>query len=156
MQYRTDVFDVWVFRQDADAVRYLLLHTSQEKADRWFNGGRFWQIPSDFVAEQETLQGAARRCLAGFGLSPESLWAVEHTYTIFNRRFQNLQLILVLAAEITGNPEVRLSWEHSEYRWCTAGECEALLGFRGLIEGLQWTRRFVSERDSRLPELRLD
>ena len=49
MQQRIGVFDVWVYRRDADAVRYLLMHTSQEKADRWFNGGRFWQIPSDCV-----------------------------------------------------------------------------------------------------------
>lgn len=42
MKLRTDIFDLWVFRRDPDAVRYLLFHTSQEKADTWFNGGRFW------------------------------------------------------------------------------------------------------------------
>lgn len=45
MQIRSDAFDLWVFRRDADAVRYLVLQTSQEKADRWLNGGRFWRIP---------------------------------------------------------------------------------------------------------------
>ena len=155
MRYRTDAFDVWVYRKDEDAVRYLLLRTSQEKADRWFNGGRFWQIPSDFSAEDETLQVASQRCLAEFGITARSLWAVEHTYTIFNRRYQEIQLILVLAAEVEDNAQVRLSWAHSEYRWCTATECEGLLGFRGLIEGLHWTRRFVTEARTLLPELRL-
>lgn len=155
MRYRTDAFDVWIYRRDEDAVRYLLLHTSQEKAERWFNGGRFWQIPSEFINEQEALQDAARRCLSEFGLLAESLWAVEHTYTIYNRRYQELQLILVLAAEVKGIPDVRLSWEHSECRWCTAAECESLLCFRGLIEGLNWTRRYVSEAKTELPELRL-
>jgi hypothetical protein len=42
VKLRTDIFDLWVFRRDPDAVRYLLFHTSQEKADTWFNGGRFW------------------------------------------------------------------------------------------------------------------
>ena len=77
------------------------------------------------------------------------------THTIFNRRYQELQLILVLAAEVAEASTVHLSWEHSEHRWCTAEECEALLGFRGLLEGLHWTRKYVSEASYRLPELRL-
>ena len=155
MHLRTDGFDVWVYRKDKDAVRYLLLHTSQEKADRWFNGGRFWQVPAEFTKEGETLQAAARRCLSEIGVGARSLWAVEHTYTIFNRRYQDIQLILVLAAEVEDSSNIRLTWEHSEYRWCTAPECEALLGFRGLLEGLHWTRKYVSEATHPLPELRL-
>ena len=30
---------------------FLLLYTSAEKATRYFNGGRFWQIPSDAGAK---------------------------------------------------------------------------------------------------------
>ena len=110
---RTDAFDVWAYRKDKDAVRYLLLHTSQEKADRWFNGGRFWQIPAEFTKEGETLQVAAQRCLSEIGVAAKSLWAVEHSYTIFNRRYQDIQLILVLAAEVEDSSNIRLSWEHS-------------------------------------------
>jgi ADP-ribose pyrophosphatase YjhB (NUDIX family) len=155
MQHHTGVFDVWVYRKDPDAVRYLVLHASQAKADRWFNGGRFWQIPSNFVEGEETLAEAARRCLAGFGIEAASLWAVQHVYTIFNARFQEIQTILVLAAEVSSLSEIRLSWEHEEARWCTADECNELLGFRGLREGLAWTRADVSEVASPLPELRI-
>jgi ADP-ribose pyrophosphatase YjhB (NUDIX family) len=155
MDFRTGAFDIWVFRQDPDAIRYLLLHTSQEKADRWFNGGRFWQIPCDFVGSQETLVEAAKRCLKDFALECDSLWAVEHSYTIFNRRRESIEQILVLAADLQKNTEPDLTWEHSEYRWCTASECEALLGFRGLLEGLAWARHCVTEANKQLPELKL-
>jgi len=155
MKQRVGVFDVWVYRRDEDAVRYLLLRTSQEKADRWFNGGRFWQIPSDCVEGDEPLVTAVRRALGGFGIAAASIWAVDHAYTIYNRRFEEIHLILVLAAEAEDPGEVRLTWEHSEYRWCTASECERLVGFRGLQEGLTWVRRFVTEAESPLPELRL-
>ena len=155
MQFRTNAFDIWAFRRDADAVRYLLLHTSQEKADRWFNGGRFWQIPGEFVAEDESIVAASRRCLAQFGLTASSLWAVEHSYTIYNRRRENIELILVLAAEVQRADIVTLTWEHAEYRWCTATESQKLLSFRGLLDGLQWTRRYVTESDRAYPELKL-
>jgi hypothetical protein len=155
MRQRVGVFDVWVYRKDEDAIRYLLLHTSQEMADRWFNGGRFWQIPSDCVSGDEPLIDAVRRCLGGFGVAPTSIGAVDHAYTIYNRRYDEVHLILVLAAEAAGSESIRLTWEHSEYRWCTATECEHLLGFRGLKEGLSWARRYVPEAEVLLPELKL-
>lgn len=155
MQHRVGVFDVWVYRKDADAVRYLLMRTSEEKADKWFNGGRFWQIPSDCVKEEESMVNALRRCLGGFGIEASSLWAVDHAYTIYNRRFEEIHLILVFAAEAGAGTDIRLTWEHSEYRWCEAAECEQLIGFRGLLEGLEWVRRFVTETTNQLPELKL-
>lgn len=155
MRERVGVFDVWVYRKGPDTARYLLLRTSQEKADRWFNGGRFWQVPSDCAEADESLIAAVRRCLGSFGIEPKSIRDVDHTYTIYNRRYEEIHLILVLAAEAAGDETVRLTWEHSEVRWCTADECEALVGFRGLREGLAWTRRSVTESDCPLPELRL-
>jgi hypothetical protein len=155
VQFRTNAFDIWVFRRDPDAVRYLLLHTSQEKADRWFNGGRFWQVPGEFVAEHESIVAASERCLGQFGLAASSLWAVEHTYTIYNCRRESIELILVLAAEVQRADTVTLTWEHSEFRWSTATESQELLGFRGLLDGLQWTRRYVTEPDRPYPELKL-
>ena len=46
MNLAANVFDIWAFQKDSDGVRFLLLYTSAEKAGRYFNGGRFWQIPS--------------------------------------------------------------------------------------------------------------
>lgn len=155
MQFRANAFDVWVFSRAEDEPRYLLLHTSEAKANRWFGGGRFWQIPSEFVADGEKVVDSIRRCLTEFALVPKAIWAVEHTYFIYNRRREDVELVLVFAAEVEVLPEVKLSWEHSEYRWLLATECQPLLGFRGLREGLEWTQRSVTEAPKELPELRL-
>ena len=155
MEFRTGAFDIWLYRRVGESVEYLLLHTSQEKADLWFNGGRFWQIPSELVASEEKLVAAVHRCLSDFGLEAGSVWAVEHTYTIYNRRRESIEQILVLAAELKGSEVPKLTWEHSEYRWCSASECEALLGFRGLREGLEWARKYVTEAERPMPELKL-
>ncbi len=154
MKHRTDAFDIWLFRRQAGGCEYLLLHTSQEKADRFFNGGRFWQIPTEF-AEDEKLVAAAQRCLLSFGIAARSIWAAEHVYTIYNSRYEQLQSIVVLAAEWDNNSKPMLSWEHSEYRWCKAEECLALVWFRGLQEGLESVRKFITEAKREMPELRL-
>ena len=46
VQFNPAVYDLWVFRRRSHGVEYLVLRTSQIKADRHFNGGRFWQILS--------------------------------------------------------------------------------------------------------------
>jgi hypothetical protein len=119
MELDVNVFDAWTFRRTGAGVEYLLLHTSQEKADRWFNGGRFWQIPSHWIGATERVPDAVRRLLAGFGAEPRAIWAAEYTYTIYNRRFERMQLISVYAAEVTAG-EIRLDpVEHAEFRWCS-------------------------------------
>lgn len=155
MELRTDGQDVWVFRRDPDCVRYLLLHTSQEKADRFFAGGRFWQIPAVLRTKDESVVAAAQRCLAELGLAARSIWAVEHVYSIYNRRFDSMMLIPVFAAEVDTHDAITLDWEHAEARWCTAEECKQRLSFRGLLEGLDWTRAYITEVASPRPEFRL-
>jgi NUDIX domain len=155
MQLRTDALDLWVFWRGAEGLRYLLLQTSQEKADRWFGGGRFWQIPGAFLEPGESAVAATNRCLAKLGLAAKAIWAVEHVYPIYNRRTEALMLIPVFAAEIENPVEIRLSWEHSDAQWYTADECKQRLSFRGLLEGLEWTRSYITENAAPRPEFRL-
>ena len=125
------------------------------KADRFFGGGRFWQIPGAFLQEGDEIPAALHRPLAELGLEAESIWAVEHVYPFFNRRFGDLLLIPVFAAELREQAEPRITWEHSEFGWFTATGSRERLTFRGLLEGLEWTRRHVSEPETPEPLFRL-
>jgi ADP-ribose pyrophosphatase YjhB (NUDIX family) len=153
MQLAANVFDVWTFRRTPEGLRFLLLHTSVEKAERWFNGGRFWQIPSNFVKEGEHVTDAIARQLRAFGLKAQSIWAAEYTYTIYNRRFNEMQLIGVYAAEVFESV-VRLdAAEHAEFQWLPFEECLARVHFRGLKEGLRSVQEYVAGTASPAREL---
>ncbi len=144
MKLATGVFDVWSFRRDSDAIRFLLLYTSQIKADRHFNGGRFWQVPSNFVRDDETIEDAILRRVGEFGLSVATIWVGEHAYVIYNRRFREMQLIGVYAAETRPTDILLDPEEHSDYGWFTMDECLARVHYRGLKEGLQSVHDFVT------------
>ena len=132
MNLNANVFDLWVFQRRPGGVVFLLLHTSEEKAKRYFDGGRFWQIPSDFVNEGESITDATSRLLAVHGLRPKSIWAGEHAYLIYNRRFNEMQAIGVYAAEVEdGDVRVDPS-KHSEYDWLPFETCLERVHFRGL------------------------
>src|SRR5688500_15292968 len=76
MNLTASIFDAWVFQRRPGGIVFLLLH--KEKATRYFNGGRFWQIPSDAVNQSESITDAICRALARHELRPKSIWAGEH------------------------------------------------------------------------------
>jgi hypothetical protein len=156
MELQANVFDVWVFRRTSSGtVEYLLLHTSQEKADRWFNGGRFWQVPSDMTEPSEQIVPAIARRLREFGLKPNTVWAAEYVYTISNRRFDCMQIIGVYAAEVSAEVAELNPAEHAQYRWCTYQEAYDLVTYRGLKDGLRSTLEYVTGRADPPRELQL-
>ena len=144
MHLAANVFDVWAFQRSGNRVEFLLLYTSIEKANRYFNGGRFWQIPSDVVDEGESVVDANRRVLRRFGLEARSIWAGEHVYIIYNRRFDEMQAIAVYAAEVD-DAQVRLDpAEHSESAWLPFEQAVERVHYRGLKDGLRSVHEYVT------------
>ena len=144
MKLDPNVFDVWVFQRRPDGVVFLLLYTSSEKATRHFNGGRFWQIPSDFVNDGESVTGAIERVLQRHALRPKSIWAGEHAYLIYNRRFDAMQAIAVYAAEVDDAAVHIEPSAHSEYAWLPFETCLERVHFRGLKDGLRSVHEYIT------------
>jgi ADP-ribose pyrophosphatase YjhB (NUDIX family) len=155
MELEPNVFDVWVFRRAGAGVEYLLLQTSQEKADRYFNGGRFWQIPSGVIAANESVVQAIARRLAEFALTPLAIWAAEHAYIIYNRRFAVMQIIGVYAAEVQASTVQLDPHEHAVAHWCDYEQAYRRVSYKGLKDGLRSTCDSVTGVSSPPPELRL-
>jgi 8-oxo-dGTP pyrophosphatase MutT (NUDIX family) len=144
MHLAGNVFDVWAFQRRPEGIAFLLLQTSAEKAARHFNGARFWQIPSGSVHENETMTAALIRVLGTFGLRPNAIWAAEHAYVIYNRRFEEMQVIGVFAAEVLESEVTLTPSEHSAYEWCTLDVCLERVHYRGLKEGLRSVQEYVT------------
>jgi hypothetical protein len=144
MKLAANIFDVWVFQRRPEGIVFLLLHTSVEKAARYFNGGRFWQIPSDAVNDAESITDAIRRVLGRHGLRPKSIWAGEHAYLIYNRRFAEMQAIGVYAAEVDHGDVLLDPSMHSEYEWLPFETCLERVHFRGLKDGLRSVHEYIT------------
>ena len=144
MHLAVDVFDIWTFRRRPTGVEFLLLYTSIEKATRYFNGGRFWQIPSDSVNGSESIVDAVRRVIERYGLRPKSIWAGEHAYLIYNRRFAQMQAIGVYAAEVHDAAVQLDPSEHAECAWFPFERCLDRVHYRGLKDGLRSVHEYVT------------
>ncbi len=155
MDLEVNVFDAWVFRRTGVGVEYLLLYTSQEKADRYFGGGRFWQIPCGAIASSASVVQSIVRRLSELGLTTTAVWAAVHAYTIYNRRFATMQIIGVYAAQVQPG-EVRLDpAEHAESDWCSYEQALARVHYRGLKDGLRSTFEYITGVAAPARELQL-
>ena len=157
MHLNPAVYDLWVFRHSDSGVEFLLLRTSQLKADRHFNGGRFWQIPSGVFESEESVPAAVDRELAPYGLTVRAVWAGEHAYTIYNRRFHEIQIISVFAVEVDHQgAAVHLNpIEHSGHAWVSYDTALARVHYRGLKDGLCSVHQYVTGIPDPARELRL-
>jgi hypothetical protein len=153
LQLAHNVFDVWAFRRTPEGVRFLLLYTSVEKAERHFSGGRFWQIPSDQVKDGEHVTDAIARAVRALGLKTRAIWQGEYTYTIYNRRFNEVQIIGVYAAEVLESVVRLNAAEHSECQWLPLEECLTRVHYRGLKEGLRSVHEYITGPETPAREL---
>lgn len=144
MHLNPAVFDVWVFRRGSARVEYLLLRTSRLKAERYFNGGVFWQIPSGVFQAEETVPEALDRELSAYGIHADKIWAAEHAYTIYNRRFHEIQIISVYAAEVSGRDPQLNPDEHDASGWFSYDAALAAVHYRGLKDGLRSVQEYVT------------
>jgi ADP-ribose pyrophosphatase YjhB (NUDIX family) len=153
MQLNPAVFDAWVFRHRPTGVEYLILRTSALKAERYFNGGQFWQIPSGVFHDGETVLDGLDRVLHRFELTAQTIWAAEHAYTIYNRRFHQIQIISVYAVEVDeGDPQLDPE-EHSAFQWLPFDAALDAVHYRGLKDGLRSVREYITDSTRPAPEL---
>jgi 8-oxo-dGTP pyrophosphatase MutT (NUDIX family) len=153
MQLNANVFDFWVFRRTPDGVRFLVVQASALKAQRYFNGGTFWQVPSGVFRDDESVPQAAERELAAYQLKVRTVWAAEHAYTIYNRRFHQVQVITVFAVEVApGDPTLRAD-EHQAFAWLPYDDALARVHFRGLKDGLRSVQEYITGVERPAPEL---
>jgi hypothetical protein len=163
-----NVAEIWVFSRTTAGPRYLVLEASHEKADEFFGGNRFWQILGTSMNDDgEATVDLLRRGLREYGLEAAALWAVEHVSTIYNRRFDSIQIIPAFAAEVTGLPEPTLTVadgsslassilvEYGSYEWADARRVEDLMTFRALLEGFARLRQYITECPEPRGEFRL-
>ena len=153
MKLAANIIDIWAFQRRPTGVNFLLLHTSAEKARKYFNGGRFWQIPSGQVQKDEPVTSAISRILETFNLVPQKIWAAEHAYLIYNRRFEEMQAISVYAAEVTGDNISLNEAEHSEAAWLPFEICLERVNYRGLKDGLRSVQEYITGLDHPASEL---
>jgi dATP pyrophosphohydrolase len=90
-----------------------------------------WQMVTGKINDDEkAYETAIREIKEETGLSPEKLWVVPNVNSFYSPKHDKVLQIPVFAALINDDT-VKLSEEHSEYKWVKKEEAKKLLAWPG-------------------------
>jgi dATP pyrophosphohydrolase len=108
-----NMVDVYAFRRAGTQIEFLLV----KRAPRIWLGGTWQAVHGKIEAGETAPQAALRELREETGLRPFGLWQLEFVNTFYVAQQDRILMCACFAAEIAGDAAIRLSDEHTEYRW---------------------------------------
>lgn len=136
--------DSYIYRNTDAGPIYLMLKRSTGK-----HYEHLWQGVAGKIEKGETAtQTVIRELEEETGKKPKKLFVADHIASFYDARNDRIQMVPIFGIEVE-NSEVRLSEEHSEYKWVSFEEALALLTWKGQKEGLRTVHDEIVSRDNR-------
>ena len=132
--------EVCVFKFEANAPRYLILHRSAKESV--YPG--VWQYITGSIEDKETAVEAALRELGEeTGLTPVSMWVVPYVNSFYDQRRDTISINPVFAVEVASGSEPAISEEHQEFVWLDFEDAIARLVWPGQHAALRIVHEFI-------------
>jgi dATP pyrophosphohydrolase len=108
-----NMVDVYAFRRVATGVEFLLL----KRAPAIWLGGTWQAVHGKIEIGETAPQAALRELREETGLEPRRFWQLEFVNTFYAAEKDRILMCAGFAAEVAADAVIRLSDEHTEYRW---------------------------------------
>lgn len=136
--------DSYIYRNTDAGPIYLMLKRSTGK-----HYEHLWQGVAGKIEKGETAtQTVIRELEEETGKKPKKIFIADHIASFYDARNDRIQMVPIFGIEVE-NSEVRLSEEHSEYKWVSFEEALALLTWKGQKEGLRTVHDEITSDDDR-------
>ena len=111
--------------------KFLMLKRSPQKMY-----GGIWQcITGKIESDEKPIETAIRELNEETGLSPINKWTVDQVNHFYEAEFDRMNLIPIFGVEVD-SLKVKLSDEHSDYKWCELEEAVKLFMWTQQKNGL--------------------
>lgn len=132
MKIVSTLIEAHVFRQVKNDIEFLLLKRSKE-----VKYPELWQmVTGEIDKDEKAYQTALREIVEETGLHPLRLWVVPHINSFYSPEENEICMIPVFAALVNMNDEVKISNEHSQFKWVNKDEAKKLLAWKGQRESV--------------------
>ena len=127
MNIISNLIEAHIFREQNGKIEFLLLKRSPEQFYP-----NLWQMVSGKIKEGETAyQTAIREIKEETSLTPEKFWVAPTVNSFYAPDKDYICLLPVFAAKVKFNCEVKISKEHTEYKWVKPEDAKNLLAWNG-------------------------
>lgn len=146
MNVTSFLIEAHIFRRKEKNIEFLLLKRAEHEK---YNG--IWQMVTGSIDNDEkAYQTAIREIKEETNLAIYKLWVVPHVNSFYSPERDVVCMVPVFVAEVDKNKEVKISYEHDEYKWVDKEEALKLLAWPGQRKAVQIIYEYFSQKTSLL------
>ncbi|GMU96243.1 MAG: hypothetical protein AMXMBFR50_17590 [Ignavibacterium album] len=144
MKIISNLIEAHIFREQNGKIEFLLL-----KRAPYQYYPNLWQMVSGKIKENEkAYETALREINEETGLTPEKIWIAPNINSFYSPDDEYISLIPVFAAKVKYDSSVKISTEHSEYKWLKPEEAKNLLAWEGQRKSVDLITEYFLNRKS--------
>ena len=152
-QIVTNYIELHICRKAADGYRFLLLKRSEES--KIYPG--IWQMITGTIESHEnTKQTLLRELEEETGLAPKNVYSIPRINTFYLAVSDKICMSPVFLAFVDSD-SVKISDEHTEFRWAAFEEAKKLIHWPNQVESLEVIMRYLNDMEmfSKLVEIEI-
>ncbi|NMB82100.1 MAG: NUDIX pyrophosphatase [Ignavibacteria bacterium] len=145
METKATLIEAHIFRTNGSELEFLILKRAEDE-----NYAGIWQMVTGSIDNNEkAFEAALREIKEETGLLPQKLWVVPNVNSFYSPDKDSVIMIPVFAALVQNDSNVKISSEHSEYKWVNKEEAKQLLACNGQRKSVDTIYQyFTSEKSS--------
>ncbi len=142
MKIKISLVEVHIVKREKDSIEFLLL--KRAKNVKFPN---LWQMVTGSIERGEEIHHTAlREVYEETGLKPVKLWFVPNVNSYFDKEKNIMNIIPVLVALIDNIDSIKISREHTEYKWVKKNRAKQLVAWEGQRKSIDMIYDFFTKR----------
>lgn len=143
MKISVNLIEAHIIRRTKTSIEFLLLKRSGK-----VKYPNFWQMVTGSIEKGENaFETVLREIHEETDLIPEKLWLVPNVNSFYDKKNNELNLIPVFVALVENNKEIKISGEHTEYKWVKKNKAKKLVAWDGQRKSIDIIYNFFIKRE---------
>lgn len=152
MKIVSTLIEAHVFKLVNGELEFLLLKRAE--GEKYPN---LWQMVTGSIETGEKgFQTALREIAEETGLTVQKLWIAPQVNSFYSAERDEICLVPVFAALVDSESEVKISSEHSEFKWLKMEEAKNHLAWKGQRNAVDTIHEYFTNYDSFLKFVEID
>lgn len=152
MKIVSTLIESHIIRFKENEIEFLLLkRASNEKYPN------IWQMVTGSIDENEkAYETALREIKEETSLNPKKMWIVPNINSFYSHEKNEICFVPVFVAQVDLNDLVKISLEHTEFKWLKINEAKKLLAWPGQRKSIEIIHEYFSGKDENLKLIEIE
>ncbi len=134
--------EVHIFKQSEGKLEFLLLKRSNKE----IYGGLWQMVTGKIKKGEKAFKSALREMKEETGLTPQKFWTAPNINSFYDHNEDCIILLPVFAALVKKDSEVKISKEHTEFKWTDSKQANTLLAWPGQRKSVEIIENYVTRK----------